>query len=40
MNLDDIILQAEQEIAAASTPAALDDVRVSYLGKKVCLPKR
>ncbi|REL29441.1 phenylalanine--tRNA ligase subunit alpha [Thalassotalea euphylliae] len=34
MNLDDIILQAEQEIAAASTPAALDDVRVSYLGKK------
>ena len=34
MNLDDIILQAEKEIAAASTPAALDEVRVSYLGKK------
>ncbi|WP_448211533.1 phenylalanine--tRNA ligase subunit alpha [Colwellia sp. MEBiC06753] len=34
MNLDDIILQAEQEIAQASSPAALDEVRVSYLGKK------
>lgn len=34
MNLDDIILQAEQEVAKAATPAALDEVRVSYLGKK------
>ena len=34
MNLDDIILQAEKEIAEASTPAVLDEVRVSYLGKK------
>ncbi|NMP32427.1 phenylalanine--tRNA ligase subunit alpha [Thalassotalea sp. M1531] len=34
MNLDDIILQAEKEIAQAASPAALDEVRVSYLGKK------
>jgi len=34
MNLDDIILQAEKEISQAATPAALDEVRVSYLGKK------
>ena len=34
MNLDDIILQAEKAIAEASDPAALDNVRVSFLGKK------
>ncbi len=34
MNLDDIILQAEQAITAANTPEELDQVRVSFLGKK------
>jgi phenylalanyl-tRNA synthetase alpha chain len=34
MNLDEIILQAKKEIAEASDPAALDAVRVNYLGKK------
>lgn len=34
MNLDDIILQAEQAIAEATDPAALDTVRVNFLGKK------
>ncbi len=34
MNLDDIILQAEQEVAAATSPAELDAVRVNFLGKK------
>ncbi|MDO6427763.1 MULTISPECIES: phenylalanine--tRNA ligase subunit alpha [Thalassotalea] len=34
MNLDDIILQAEQAIAAANSPEELDQVRVSFLGKK------
>ncbi|MFD2166824.1 phenylalanine--tRNA ligase subunit alpha [Thalassotalea euphylliae] len=34
MNLDEIILQAEKAIAEAGTPAALDDVRVGFLGKK------
>lgn len=34
MNLDEIILQAEQAIAAANDPQELDQVRVSFLGKK------
>ncbi|MGJ8692349.1 MAG: phenylalanine--tRNA ligase subunit alpha [Thalassotalea sp.] len=34
MNLDDIILQAEKAINEASDPAALDEVRVNFLGKK------
>ncbi|QOL25060.1 phenylalanine--tRNA ligase subunit alpha [Thalassotalea sp. LPB0316] len=34
MNLDDIILQAEQAVAAATSPAELDAVRVNFLGKK------
>ena len=34
MNLDDIILQAEQAIAAATDPSELDQVRVNFLGKK------
>jgi phenylalanyl-tRNA synthetase alpha chain len=34
MNLDDIIQQAEQAIAAANDPAELDQVRVNFLGKK------
>ena len=34
MNLDDIILQAEQAISAASDLAELDNVRVNFLGKK------
>ena len=34
MNLDDIILQAEQAIAAATDPTELDQVRVNFLGKK------
>lgn len=34
MNLDDTILQAEQAIAAANSPEELDQVRVSFLGKK------
>lgn len=34
MNLDDIILQAEKAIAEAADPAALDQVRVNFLGKK------
>ena len=34
MNLDDIILQAEQAIADASEPAVLEQVRVDFLGKK------
>ncbi|GHG07624.1 phenylalanine--tRNA ligase subunit alpha [Thalassotalea marina] len=34
MNLDDIILQAEQAIAAAADLQELDHVRVSFLGKK------
>ncbi len=33
-SLDEIEQQAVQEIAAAADPAALDDVRVRYLGKK------
>jgi phenylalanyl-tRNA synthetase alpha chain len=34
MNLDDIILQAEQAVAAAVDTNALDQVRVNFLGKK------
>jgi phenylalanyl-tRNA synthetase alpha chain len=34
MNLDDIILQAETAIANATDTAALDEVRVNFLGKK------
>lgn len=34
MNLDDIILQAEQAVAEATSPAELDAVRVNFLGKK------
>lgn len=34
MNLDDIILQAEQAVASAQEPAVLDLVRVEFLGKK------
>ncbi|OUS30004.1 phenylalanine--tRNA ligase subunit alpha [Thalassotalea sp. 42_200_T64] len=34
MNLDDIILQAEQAVASAQEPVALDQVRVEFLGKK------
>ncbi|WP_448549957.1 phenylalanine--tRNA ligase subunit alpha [Thalassotalea fusca] len=34
MNLDDIILQAEQAISAAQDLAELDSVRVNFLGKK------
>ncbi len=34
MNLDDIILQAEQAVASANDPAELDQVRVEFLGKK------
>ena len=34
MNLDEIILQAEQAIANAKEPAELDQVRVEILGKK------
>ena len=34
MNLDDIILQAEQAIAAATDPAELDQVRVNFLRQK------
>ena len=34
MNLDDIILQAEQAIANATNSNELDQVRVSFLGKK------
>ena len=34
MNLDDIILQAEKAISEAVDPAALDEVRVNFLGKK------
>ena len=34
MNLEEIIQQAEQAVAAASDPAALDAVRVNFLGKK------
>ena len=34
MNLDDIILQAEQAVASAEEPAILDQVRVEFLGKK------
>ncbi|MDH3980210.1 MAG: phenylalanine--tRNA ligase subunit alpha [Gammaproteobacteria bacterium] len=33
-SLDELEQQAVQEIAAAADPAALDDVRVRYLGKK------
>ena len=32
--IDDIVAQAEIAIAAASDPAALDQVRVNFLGKK------
>lgn len=34
LTLDDIVLQAEQAITTASDPAALDQVRVNFLGKK------
>lgn len=34
MNLDDIILQAEKAISAATDTQELDQVRVSFLGKK------
>ncbi len=34
MNLDDIILQAEQAIEAAADPSELDQVRINFLGKK------
>ncbi|SET47877.1 phenylalanine--tRNA ligase subunit alpha [Thalassotalea agarivorans] len=34
MNLDEIILQAEKDVAAASDVNALDQVRVNYMGKK------
>ncbi|WP_371189247.1 phenylalanine--tRNA ligase subunit alpha [Thalassotalea maritima] len=40
MNLDDIILQAEQAVAAANDPAALDQVRVEFLGKKGLLTEQ
>ncbi|WP_434019919.1 phenylalanine--tRNA ligase subunit alpha [Thalassotalea atypica] len=40
MNLDDIILQAEQAVAAASDPTALDAVRVNFLGKKGLLTEQ
>ncbi len=40
MNLDDIILQAEQAVAAASDPAVLDQVRVNFLGKKGLLTEQ
>ncbi|QBY05833.1 phenylalanine--tRNA ligase subunit alpha [Thalassotalea sp. HSM 43] len=40
MNLDDIILQAEQAVQAASDPAALDQVRVEFLGKKGLLTEQ
>ena len=30
MNLDDIILQAEQAVAEATSPAELDAVRVNF----------
>ena len=34
MNLDEIILQAEQAVASSNDPAALDQIRVEFLGKK------
>lgn len=34
MNLDEIIAQAEQAVSVATDPAALDQVRVEFLGKK------
>jgi phenylalanyl-tRNA synthetase alpha chain len=40
MNLDDIILQAEQAVSAASDPTALDAVRVNFLGKKGLLTEQ
>lgn len=40
MNLDEIILQAEQAVAAASDPAVLDQVRVNFLGKKGLLTQQ
>ena len=40
MNLDDIILQAEQAVAAATDPTALDQVRVNFLGKKGLLTEQ
>lgn len=38
--LEDIVAQAERDIAAAADPAALDAVRVSFLGKKGRLTAR
>jgi len=40
MNLDEIILQAEQAVAQAADPAALDAVRVNFLGKKGLLTEQ
>ena len=40
MNLDEIILQAEQAVAKATDPAALDAVRVNFLGKKGLLTEQ
>lgn len=40
MNLDDIILQAENAVSAATDPAALDAVRVNFLGKKGLLTEQ
>lgn len=40
MNLDDIILQAEQAVSAATDPTALDAVRVNFLGKKGLLTEQ
>ena len=40
MNLDEIILQAEQAVAAAEDPATLDNVRVEFMGKKGLLTEQ
>ena len=40
LTLDDIVLQAEQAITTASDPAALDQVRVNFLGKKGLFTER
>jgi phenylalanyl-tRNA synthetase alpha chain len=40
MNLDEIILQAEQAVASAADTATLDNVRVEFLGKKGLLTEQ